>query len=333
MREPNFWHTSPARPSWQARLLSPVSALSTWATARRVAKSDGYRANVPIICIGNINLGGTGKTPTAIAIAEQLTSRGHSPAIVTRGYGGKLNGPVKVDETGHTADDVGDEALLLSVFASVYKSVDRAAGVRMAETSGHDIILLDDGHQNPSVVKDISIIVVNARSGFGNGRVVPSGPLREPVAAGISRGDALLSIGEPEDQMSFATLWPHALPHLTAQLRPLATGMPWAGLPVVAFAGIGVPERFFSMLRKVGANVIKAEPLSDHQPLTPALMARLEQDAISNNARLVTTEKDAVRLPENFRSKVLPFPVRLDVVDWEPLQKVIDVKGLDIRLR
>ena len=331
MRQPRFWFTPPNQPALRARVLAPISALAARATAARLRKGDGYRAAVPVICIGNINVGGTGKTPTVMALTEAFKAAGETPVIVTRGYGGALEGPVQVDPALHSAKDVGDEALMLSAFAPVIKATDRAQGAAIAETMG-SLILLDDGHQNPSVIKDLTVIIANAKRGFGNGRVMPAGPLREPVQTGLARADAILTIGPPEDQSLFDSRWPTTLPHLRAELRPLATGMPWSSLSVIAFAGIGHPEAFFDTLRRVGANVVKSEALNDHQPLTSALMKRLKDEAKAHNAQLVTTEKDATRLPDAFRADVLPFPVRLDIESLDPLRDAIAAKGLKIKL-
>lgn len=328
-RAPGFWFAPKNSPGLLPRLLAPLGWIYAAGTAHRL-KSRGYNADVPVICIGNLTAGGAGKTPTVIALTERLLARGHAVHVVSRGYGGRLAGPVRVDDARHRAEDVGDEPLLLSAFTPVWVAKDRAAGVRAAESAGARVILLDDGFQSPAVKPSLGLVVVDAARGFGNGRCIPAGPLREPVSRGLSRADLVLTIGDAAAQSRFDTDWGQAvrLPRLRGALQPLAMGMDWQGTRVLAFAGIADPSRFFASLQNAGADLVRGEALSDHATLSETLLRRLEAEADAKGAQLVTTEKDAARLSTAWRTKVLTFVVRLQIEDWSALDARLGALGL-----
>ena len=328
MRAPGFWWNPPARPGLWARLLAPLGWLWAAATRRRMAAS-GVRLGVPVICVGNLTAGGTGKTPTVIALVERLKARGVAVQVISRGHGGSLPGPVRVEERRHRAAEVGDEPLLLAAFAPVWVARDRAAAGRAAVADGAAAVVMDDGLQNPSLAKDLTLVVVDAETGFGNGRVIPAGPLREPVAAGLARVDLALAVGPPEARARLREGWPGTgVALLGGSLEPLRTGMDWQGLRALAFAGIGRPEKFFATLRRLGAELVAARSFPDHAAFDPRLLARLQAEAKARGAQLVTTEKDAARLPAAFRMRVLVLPVRLELEDWAPVDAAFERLGL-----
>ncbi|MFB9148427.1 tetraacyldisaccharide 4'-kinase [Roseovarius ramblicola] len=331
MRQAAFWDAPPDRPGLCARLLSPLGALLAAAMARRLARGGGRRVPVPVICVGDITVGGTGRAAVVQAVAMRLRARGLAPAILSRGRGGRLAGPVAVDPKVHGAGDVGDAPLLAAGFAPTWVARDRVAGARAICAAGAaDCIVTEGGILDPALVRDVSVLVVDAARGFGNGRCWPAGPLRAPVAAAMARADMVLSVGDAATQAVFAGRWGGALtvPHLRGRLVPLQTGMDWRGARVLAFAGIGHPARFFATLRALGAAPVREVALSDHQPLTRALMARLLREAAESGAQPVTTEKDAVRLPAGLLRQVMVVPVRLELDNWGPFDAALDRCGI-----
>ncbi|MBV0892446.1 tetraacyldisaccharide 4'-kinase [Paracoccus sp. Z118] len=310
---PDFWFR---RRGPLATALRPLGAAYARATAKRLAQGPRERVAAKVICVGNLNAGGTGKTPTVIALLQKLEGRGLRVHVVSRGHGGTEKGPLRVDPMRHPAERVGDEPRLMAAFGPVWVADDRAAGARAAVAAGAQAVILDDGFQDPALAHDLSIVVADAAKGWGNGLCIPAGPLREPVAAGLSRADLVLTIGPPQTQQAFTARWPSLpVPRLTGRLETLRMGMDWKGLRALAFAGIGHPEKFFASLAAEGAEIVRAEALADHQPFSPRLLTRLETESKMLGAQLVTTEKDAARLPNAFRGKVLVLPVRLKIDD------------------
>ena len=319
MRPPEFWNQEPGI---RAGLLQPISWIWTAAVRQRL-KKPGFDPGVPVVCVGNINIGGTGKTPFVIALCE--AAAGRNAHVISRGYGGSLEGPVMVDERVHKAADVGDEPLLISSFAPVWVAKDRAKAARAAVAAGADLLIMDDGFQNPSVEKTLSIVVVDATVGFGNGRVLPAGPLREPIAQGLARANFVALIGPEKDRTSFLDTNKIAVQTIEAELRPLETGLDWSDVKALAFAGIGRPEKFFNTLSGAGADVVETRSFSDHAEFRADLLKRLLAEAKSKGLQLVTTEKDAVRLPASFRRNVLAFPVRLEQVSGPSLSSLVQL--------
>lgn len=316
MREPAFWQ---ARTSWQSRLLSPLGTLYGAITARRMARA-GERVGVPVFCVGNYHVGGAGKTPTVLALAGLLTSLGERPWVVSRGYGGRLTGPVAVDAAHHTAADVGDEPLMMAATLPVIVARDRAAGARLACAQGASVIVLDDGFQNPALVKDVSLIVIDGGRGLGNGLVFPAGPLRAPLGPQFARTDVLIVVGDGTAARTVAAVVASRYkPVLQARLIPdpaAVAGL--AGKRVLAFAGIGDPGRFFATLRACAIDVAAEKAFPDHHSFSPPEIAALAQQAAREGLTLVTTEKDMVRLRSDprlagYASAIVPFKVTLDI--------------------
>ncbi|WP_426423040.1 tetraacyldisaccharide 4'-kinase [Bradyrhizobium genosp. A] len=323
MREPAFWY----RPrSSKSHLLSPLGALYGAITARRMARR-GFDAGIPVLCVGNYHVGGAGKTPTVLALTKLLRDLGETPMVLSRGYGGRLHGPVMVDRMRHTATDIGDEPLMMVRDVPVAVARDRLDGVALAKSQGATVILMDDGFQNPRIVKDASLIVIDSERGLGNGKVFPAGPLRAPLKAQLSRTDALVLIGDGHAADDVASeISARGKRVLRARLKPDAAAVAQLfGKPVFAFAGIGDPERFFRSLRASGIEVARTRPFADHHMFSRDELAALATDAQREQLILVTTEKDLARMhgTEGVPDGIVPFAVQLEFDDPAKLKQLI----------
>ena len=326
MRDPAFWWQPPGA---TAALLAPIAKVYGAVTGSRL-KRTGHRVGIPVICIGNLTVGGSGKTPTALAAARLLIAAGKRPYFLTRGYGGELAGPVLVDTAVHRAYDVGDEPLLLARVAPTVVAADRVAGAEAIRAAGADVIVMDDGFQNPSLAKDLSILVIDGRRGLGNGKVFPAGPLRAPLDAQLDRAQAILIIGEMSDATGLpAAARSRGLPIFQGRLQPDPKALDAiAPHPVFAFAGIGDPEKFFATLREARIDVRLHDSFPDHHPYRGseilALMVRAEREGLV----LVTTEKDLMRLADEPDAAELldvlrVLPVTLQLAETDAFKKLI----------
>ena len=322
-RTPEFWSTN----GLAAKVLQPFATFYGWLMRQRWKRSSPETVDIPVLCVGNLTVGGAGKTPTALLLGRLLQAEGKRIHFLTRGYGGKLGTPpIQVNTERHTAGDVGDEALLLAACAPCWVATDRFAGAQSAWAAGAELVVMDDGFQNPGLHKDLSILVVDGAYGFGNGRLFPAGPLRERIADGFSRADALLLVGEDQQQISEAM--PPALLLLNATLAPAGNTQWLQGTRVVAFAGIGRPEKFFSLLEALGAEIIERFPFPDHHRFRTRDLERLTAASERQDALLVTTEKDAVRLPQPFRHQVKTVPVEMQLEDPAALRALLKTAGV-----
>ncbi len=321
MRAPDFWWREPGVAS---ALLAPFSLVYGTIAASRL-KQNGARAIVPVICIGNPTVGGAGKTPAAIAIAEMLKAAGEKPFFLTRGYGGRAAGPVLVDLRKHDAKEVGDEPLLLAKYFPVIVAADRVAGAALAAKSGASVIVMDDGFQNPSLAKDLSLLVIDGTRMLGNSRVLPSGPLRAPLAAQFSRAHGIVLVGGENSTRSFAD---GGLPVFAASLEPGTDAKALSRERVLAFAGIGNPEKFFASLRAIGARVVETRAFDDHHYYTAEEARELLDTAEIDSLKLVTTEKDLARMSgdpalHQLAAAVQTLPVTLKFADDAVLKTLL----------
>ncbi|WP_041796032.1 tetraacyldisaccharide 4'-kinase [Pararhodospirillum photometricum] len=317
MRTPDFWATD----AFPARFLEPFGFLYGAATRRRLRRGRPVDVGVPVICVGNLTAGGAGKTPVAQAVMTLVRALGLEGHFLSRGHGGSLRGPVRVDPIRHGADEVGDEPLLLSDLAPCWVARDRVQGARAAVAEGAQVLVMDDGHQNPSLVKALSLVVVDGGFGFGNRRLIPAGPLREPIRAGLARADAVIRLGP--DSVGLDPWMPPGLPVLGAHLEPGPSAARLAGQRVVAFAGIGRPAKFFATLRALGAEVVAEHPFADHYPYAETDIQPILDEAWTLQAVPVTTAKDAMRLPPDQRPQVDVVGVRVAFEDPAAFRAVL----------
>ncbi len=320
MKAPEFWRRGGG--NLVPTLLTPISWL--YAAGDRLHRSGrkAEKIGIPVICVGNIVAGGAGKTPVAIALARFFLNDGKKPHFLTRGYGGRLQGPVRVVLDVHGYDDVGDEPLILAETAPTWVAKDRAAGAKAAEAAGADVLIMDDGLQNPSLFKDFSLLVIDGGYGIGNGRLLPAGPLREPLSQGLERSDVVIVVGGSDTAPPFASQ-PMDKPVFRANLLPRQSGEVLADGDVVAFAGIGRPEKFFDSLRHAGCHLIKCFSYADHHVYKKEEIMEMVELAAAENAALVTTRKDFVRLDDDAKMMVTVFDVELNFEAPEELQAML----------
>ncbi len=317
MRPPAFW----ARDGGLPRLLSPASAVVARVTARRMTRP-GWQAPVPVLCVGNAGVGGAGKTTVVLDLARRLVAHGVAVHCLTRGYGGRVDGTMRVDPARNRAALVGDEPLLLAAVAPTWVGRDRAASARAAIVAGAQALLMDDGLQNPGLAKTSSLLVIDGAVGFGNGRVLPAGPLRETAAAAAARCRAGVMIGEDRTGAARALA---GLPVLEASLVPV---MRLDGAPVFAFCGIARPTKFFDTLIAAGGVILGRMAFADHHPFSSGEVDRIMAAAARLGARPITTAKDAVRLPAEVRARVDVFEIRLAWRDPSQIERMLaDVIG------
>ena len=314
MHEPAFWY----RPSsLMSLLLSPLAAIYGAVAASRMRRK-GFDAGIPVFCVGNYHVGGAGKTPMVLALVKLLRDLGETPVVLSRGYGGRLRGPVLVEPDRHLAIDVGDEPLMLARTVPVAVARERLDGLALAKSQGATVIVMDDGFQNPTITKDASLIVIDGHRGVGNACVFPAGPLRAPLPPQIDRTDALIVVGEggAADAVA-ATITARDRPVLSAQIKADDAALSsLRGQRVLAFAGIGDPDRFFRTLRGNGVEVIRQRAFADHHPFTQSEIDALVSEAKREALIPVTTEKDLARLGGGelppWAQGIVAFPVKLE---------------------
>ncbi len=321
IKTPSFWYPDHSgRGAWRLLFLRPLSALYSLAFKLHQAGVRTQKADIPVVCVGNLTAGGTGKTPSVIAILDILKQEGiaKNPFFLIRGYGGSEHGPLLVNPDKHSSWDVGDESLILAKHAPTVVSADRVAGAKLAHEHGADLVLMDDGMQNPGIHKDFQIVVVNGEMGFGNELMMPAGPLREPLEDGFKKAHLFVLIGE--DKVGVLEKLPGDVPLIRANLVTDQDELPPRDKRYLAFAGLGYPYKFFHYLQDtLSLNIVQTQAFADHCPYSEADLQTLHNTAQKLDAELITTQKDFMRLPANDNIHVHTVPVRLLLDDTPAL--------------
>jgi len=322
---PSFWYPKDGdHTPVKAKLLQPLSCLYGLGFKIHQTIKTPQKVDIPVVCIGNLSAGGTGKTPTCLSVLEIVKESGivKNPHFLMRGYGGAERGPLLVDRNKHSAWDVGDESLILSEAAPTIVSADRYSGAKLASAYGADLVIMDDGLQNPGIHKDIKIIVVNGEMGFGNGRVMPAGPLREPLQSGLKKADAFLLIGE--DRTNVTSLLPDK-PLFHGKLEVAKDDVPPKDQPYLAFAGLGYPEKFFNFLTQdLKYDIVESIAFADHCPYARNDLLVLREKAKAQGAKLITTKKDFLRLPKGYKEDVFVLPVTMHIKNSDALRDFLN---------
>ena len=317
MKTPSFWHADGFIP----KLLEPLAQLYKCLSFLERSLRSKTKIDVPVLCIGNLVSGGAGKTPIALSIGQKLNAK-HNISFLTRGYGGIEAGPIEVNPDEHSSYEVGDEALILSEVGPTWVSRNRIAGAIAAKNAGFEIVIMDDGFQHTSLVKTLSFVIIDGPYGFGNGRLIPAGPLREPIYSGLKRADIIVLVGEVNP--SIIELLPNNKPLLRASLVPAEMGTQLSNDNVIGFAGIGRPTKFLETLEKMGLNIIDFVAFPDHYRFRESEIRELYEKATEVDAILVTTFKDMKRVPKSVAHLCQPIGITVVWEDDSEIQQLLD---------
>ncbi len=319
LKAPKFWYSK--NDSFLSTILYPASLIYRFVGKIYISLNKPNKSEIPVICIGNLVVGGAGKTPVALKISEILKFSGYNPHFLTRGYAGKIKDNIKVHD-GHSAEEVGDESLILSEVAPTWIGSNRIRSSKLAKKNNADCIIMDDGFQNPTIKKDFSIIVIDGKQGFGNKRVLPSGPLRESIRRGLKRADAIILVGE--DKLNIKKFLSVSIPFFNATFDVSKNKEIFKGKNVTAFAGIAYPTKFFDTLKEQGAKILKKINFPDHYIYTENDLLKLVEIANNNQSILVTTKKDYVRIPKNYKKIVHKLDGEIILDEEENLRIILN---------